>query len=90
MITFSVKVEDGLHQRLERRLQVTGKTRSAFIRELIERELLAAQEDKPAVADHPMMRFKGVIQGEPGRRQDALRVNEILVGEGYGADGADS
>lgn len=90
MITLSIKVADGLHRRLEQQLKATGQSRSAFIRELIERELRSAQERRPTVADHPLMRFKGVIEGTPGSRQDALRVGEILAGEGYGDDGADS
>lgn len=90
MITLSIKVEESLHRRLERQLKVTGMSRSAFIRALIERELQASPAQSSAEVDHPIMRFKGVIRGEPGTRTDALRVNEILAGEGYGADGADS
>lgn len=89
MISFSVKVNDELHERLQRQLRANGKSRSGFVRELLERELGSAQTPSRQV-QHPMARFKGIVRGPRNSRDDAFRVNEILVGGGYGADGADS
>ncbi len=89
MIVLSIKVEDELNKRLQRRLKASGKTRSAFIRELIERELRAVDGAEDRLLEHPMARFKGIIKGVRRSRNDAFRVDEILLSEGYGADGAD-
>ena len=40
----------------------------------------------PGCVGHPIMRFKGVTQGEPDSRDDALRVDEILAGRDNNAD----
>lgn len=58
MITFSIKVEDDLHERLQQQLKATGKTRSAFVRELIEREL-ARESDRQRELREKLMQFAG-------------------------------
>lgn len=88
MQNFSVKVPDELHEKLERHLREHGFTRSGFVRELIERELKAPKASSDAGPIHPIARFRAVIEGPAGSRDDVLRVNELLA-EGYGADGAD-
>lgn len=88
MHTFSIKVPEQLHERLERHLRERGLTRSGFVRELIERELQPkASHDR--APEHPIARFKGAIKGARHSRDDALRVDDILASEGYGADGVD-
>lgn len=68
---------------------MTGKPRPRTIGKLVEQQP-GTQTDRPVVVDHPIMRFMGVIKGEPNSRDDALRINEILSGRDDDADSAAS
>jgi predicted transcriptional regulator len=83
MTAFSVKVPDELHDELERYLRATGKSRSAFVRELIEREL-RAQERADAALRARVMALAGSAGGGP-RHDDSGKVKQILLEEGYGS-----
>jgi len=84
MTAFSVKVPDELHQELERYLRATGKSRSAFVRELIERELRSQTLQQTELRARAMA-LAGSAGGGPPPRTDAARnVKRILLDEGYG------
>ena len=89
MITFSVKVDDHLHEQLQRQLRATGKTRSAFVRELIERELQQTSE-RYGEMRRKLMRFAGSAAGNsaPGEVPSDVsqNVKKYLDEWGYGLD----
>ena len=85
MTAFTIKVPDALHDEMERHLRTTGKTRSAFVRELIEREL-RDQARAAAVLRARVMALAGSAGGDAdaGSSRVANHVNETLLKEGYG------
>lgn len=94
MTGFSIKIPETLNDALEAHLRATGKTRSAFVRELIERELGVA-EHKQAELRSRVMALAGIL-GREGEITSAQRpgkassrdTNRILLDEGYGLDNA--
>lgn len=84
MTAFSIKVPDELHEELERYLRTTGKTRSAFVRELIEREL-HGEARRQAELRERVMRLAGSAGGDGPRTDVASNTNRILLEEGYGS-----
>lgn len=88
MITFSIKVEDDLHERLQQQLKATGKTRSAFVRELIEREL-ARESDRQRELREKLMQFAGSCGSDDEPKTDIARnVKRYLRDTGFGLDGS--
>ena len=84
MTAFTIKVPDDLHEELERYLRVTGKSRSAFVRELIEREL-RSHTQREAELRARVMALAGSAGGSTEPRTDASsNVKRILLDEGYG------
>ena len=92
MTGFSIKIPEELNEALESHLRATGKTRSAFVRELIEREL-GGERKKQADLRARVMALAGIL----GRDSDTLpaprtggarETNRILLDEGYGLDNA--
>ena len=83
MTAFTIKVPDELHEALERYLRATGKTRSAFVRELIERELRDQAHADAELRARVMALAGSAGRGGP-RHEDSSKVKKILLEEGYG------
>jgi predicted transcriptional regulator len=85
MTAFTVKVPDDLHDELERFLRATGKSRSAFVRELIERELRSQAQQQAELRARVMALAGSAGGGSASPRTDnASNVKRILLDEGYG------
>jgi len=86
MTAFSIKVPDDLLADLQNHLLATGQSRSAFVRELIEREL-RHEAGRQVALKEKLMSFAGsagrngprVTLADTGRNAD-----RILREEGYG------
>lgn len=88
MTTFSVKMPDDLHDSLQRYLRESGKSRSAFVRELIEREL-HGKADAKAQLRRGWMEFAGALQVSANsavfeHRAVAADKKRFLLEQGYG------
>jgi predicted transcriptional regulator len=84
MTAFSIKVPDELHAELERFLLATGKSRSAFVRELIEREL-RGEAQRQAELRARVMRLADSADADGPRTDAASNTNRVLLREGYGS-----
>lgn len=92
MTTFSVKMPEELHETLQRHLRESGKSRSAFVRELIEREL-HGKVDAQARLRRGWTEFAGALQRHSANspfeyRSVAKDKKRFLRELGYGQDNA--
>lgn len=73
---FTVKMHDDLSAALENHLKAIGKTRSAFVRELIERELASEQRRRDELRERVM-----ALAGIAGRDDPPVRPRTDTAGD---------